>query len=69
MDIGLNGLDNKDECQSAMPAIQSVIPDATFSGDMDTTHRPVGCYYILNVFWNNNTLGGPCISCRSVCKG
>ena len=29
-------LDNKEECQSALPVIQEAIPAAKFIGDLDT---------------------------------
>ena len=69
LDNGLFELDDKVECESALPAIQDAIPDANFLGDMDSTFRPPGCYYTSGVFWNPNSHGGPCSSCRSVCKG
>ena len=67
-DKGMMELNNVDECKSALPTIQDTISDASFSGAVDISNRPGGCYYKWSVFWNANK-GGACSSCRSVCKG
>ena len=63
------GLEDKEECKSALSAVREAIPRAKYVTDLYSGIRPAGCYYFGDIYWNTNSQGGPCSSCRSVCKG
>ena len=68
----MRNLDDKDECQSAVPVIQAKLPGVYYS---DTTYRrnsAAGCFYWNSgdsIMWNYYTGKGTCSNCRSICKG
>ena len=75
-DGGMVELDNSSECEAAIPDIRDGQQDTrwprlvNFNGAWYFHGLPAGCDYTSNgVFWNTNSKGGSCSSCRSVCKG
>ena len=65
-------LDNAEECKSAVPKIQSLVPNSAYSGALTMNDRPPGCFYHptnLKFYWNKDKSGTTCSICASLCKG